>query len=50
MVASHYRLMLQNPPETTYRKGGRFQGWEGGEGEITHIVMAFDLKKEDKNK
>jgi hypothetical protein len=42
--------MLQSPPETTYRKGDMFQGWEGEDGVIAHIMTTFDLKQEDKNK
>jgi hypothetical protein len=48
MIAGYYRLRLQSPPETPYKRGGRFQGWEGGDGVMAHIVMTFDLKREDK--
>jgi hypothetical protein len=47
MIAGYYRLRLQSPPETTYKRGDRFQGWrgEGEEGVIAHILTTFDLKK-----
>jgi hypothetical protein len=48
MFSGYYRLMLQSPPETTYKKGDRFHGWEGEDGVIAHILTTFDLKKEDK--
>jgi hypothetical protein len=48
MIAGYYRLRLQSPPETNYKKGGRFQGCEGGEGIIAHILTTSDLKKESR--
>jgi hypothetical protein len=50
MIAGYYRLRLKSPPETTYKRGDRFQGWEGEDGVIDHIIKTFDLKREDKNK
>jgi hypothetical protein len=51
-METHDRRLLQtrakNPPETTYKRGDRFQGWEGEDGVIEHIIKTFDLKREDK--
>jgi hypothetical protein len=48
MIDGYYRLRLQSPPETTYKRGDRFQGWEGEDGVIDHTMKTFDLKREDK--
>jgi transposase len=44
MITGYYRLLLGSPPETTYRKGDRFQGWDGDDGVITNIMTTFSLE------
>jgi hypothetical protein len=44
MITGYYRLLLGSPSETTYRKGDRFQGWDGDDGVITNIMTTFSLE------
>jgi hypothetical protein len=44
MIAGYYRLRLRSPSETTYRKGDRFQGWDGNDGVITNIMTTLCLE------
>jgi hypothetical protein len=44
MIKGYYRLHLDIPSETTYRKGDKFQGWGGDDGVIANIMKIFCLE------
>jgi hypothetical protein len=43
MVTYYYRLKLGSP-ESKYRQGGRFKGWEGDDGVIEHLIQHFFME------
>jgi hypothetical protein len=44
MVTYYYRKNLVSPSEKSYRRGDKFQGWDGKEGVIKHLIDHFNLK------
>jgi hypothetical protein len=45
MVPYYYRIKLGSPAEKKYRKGGRFQGWDGEEGVIENLIEHIIMGK-----
>jgi hypothetical protein len=44
MVTYYYRITLGSPAEKICRKGGRFQGWDGEDGVIEHLIEHFIME------
>jgi hypothetical protein len=45
MVMYYYHKNLGSPSEKSYRRGGKFQGWDGQEGVIKHLIEHFKKDK-----
>jgi hypothetical protein len=46
----YYHLLLGSPPETRGKIRDRFEGWDGGEGVIEHIMATFDFQTDEKTR
>jgi hypothetical protein len=52
MVTYYYRKNLGSPSEKSYRRGDKFQGWDGQEGVVKHLIENLNLyhSKRDKKR
>jgi hypothetical protein len=44
MVTYYYRIKLGSSVQKVYRKGGRFQGWDGEDGVIENLIEHFIME------
>jgi hypothetical protein len=50
MVTYYYRKNLGSPSKKSYRRGDKFQGWDGQEGVIKHLIEHFNLDHSKRDK